>query len=82
MKRLLIAASICLSASSVSYAQGLPGSYLPKEVLGRTDRSEKEIAALNREVELRQLLLKIGLTVPIVVLAYILTKKKINKKTG
>jgi hypothetical protein len=80
MKRFFITAFICLSAAGASYAQGLPGSELPKEVFGRTERTDKEIAALNNEVDRRRLLLAAGLIVPITIITYKLTSKK--KKTS
>ena len=76
MERFLIALLLFVCVSSAANAQGLPGAEMPKEVFGRTERSSQEIASLNNELEQRKVLLTIGLIVPVVFLAYKLTRKK------
>ncbi len=66
-----------LLAAPCGFAQGLAGSDMPKQIFGRTDRSDTQIAALNAELDQRRLILGgLALLVSANLIAYKLRKKK------
>jgi lipopolysaccharide export LptBFGC system permease protein LptF len=53
MKRMIIFLALCSTMFCTAQAQGLAGSDMPKEILGRADNNE-QIVALNAEIDRRR----------------------------